>query len=153
MKSDSNVFKRLLRSVPGYRGYAERQSQRRSDTRLRARVALAVTRCERTVEDRIQREMSQSGEASAGLEKCRKAIDTLAERIRYAPLGHSGLTSDRGLTENDLQEIMGHDLELMEAAEDLESRVMNMAEAEIMAAVERMRRTLDERNDFIREFN
>ncbi len=154
MAQSTTIFDRILSLIPGYAGYADRQAQRKSDTRLRTRIAGALLRCETAVQSRLGRELSGiNKDLMMELEHCRRLLNTLADRVRYAPLGTSGITSEKRLSETDLNRILQHDLQLMEVVSELNERIDDLATKDIITVVDRINRMFEERNEFIREFN
>ncbi|MBU0507606.1 hypothetical protein KKH27_02035 [bacterium] len=154
MTPATNILERILQLVPGYSGYADRQAQRRSDTRLRTRIARELLHCEAVIQSRLHTHLDgHDKDLLMELEHCRRMLNTLTARIRYAPLGTSGMTSEKRLAETELNEILRRDMQLLEFAAGLSERIDEMATRDIITVVDRIHHMLEERNEYIREFN
>lgn len=147
------AFDRILKLVPGYAGYATRQARRRSDSRVRARIAVTLRRCEGVIIGRLDRALTDDSTSVMELEHCRKRLNTLTDGIRYAPLGTSGLTAENRLAETELQDILSRDLDLLETVLRLNERISELPTRDILTIVDRICRALEERNEYLLEFN
>jgi len=150
----TTVFDKILKFIPGYAGYADRQSQRRSDTRLRTRIACELGRYEKVVHARLSKQLAgHDKDLIMELEHCRRLLHTFAARVRYATMGTSGITADKRITETELNEVIRRDLQLMETVAGLGERIEDMATKDIITVVDRIEQAFEDRNEYIREFN
>jgi hypothetical protein len=108
-----NLIDKLAGFIPGYRGYAERETRRAQDKRLREHLADQLDRSKRHL-DRVSRELTDAGELEPldGLDGLKRVIGTSADSIRHAQAGGSGLMDDVVVKAEDLDRVHAHDLEL-----------------------------------------
>jgi hypothetical protein len=120
----------LLASIPGYRGYREKEDRRDADRRVRERVAAAFAaqadRVERVGRDVAnQRRLQDIGAVDAFAQSIRHLVD----RIDHATYGYGGLFGDRNVDETALDQLRLFDEALMTDVNDLEGPVAALEQA------------------------
>jgi hypothetical protein len=113
-------LKSIMMKVPGYRGYAERESRRAADKELRVATAAAfasqVTRI-----TRVQEQMITVGDFTRPeqLDRIIGRLQHLADRIRTASYGFSGFFDDDKVDEVVLDRLYAFDLEIANGVEQV----------------------------------
>lgn len=122
-----NVLERLMARLPGFRGFAERELRRDVDRLQREHLSQAVHGVKRR-----SREVA-GAYADAGkiglldrFDRLDRRFDRLAESIRFADYGASGLFSSEKVGASELQQLYEFDLSLLDDLDDLEALVENL---------------------------
>jgi hypothetical protein len=124
------LLARIGSYIPGYTGYAERESRRATDRALREGIAKRLGE----VRAAVDRKLSDAATAMRfdllePLERSKRRIETLADRIRLAPAGYSALFDAATLGTAELDRLHALDLELREHVETLATSVAAGVEA------------------------
>ncbi len=153
MERAKNIFDKIGSLIPGYRGYAEREGRRQCDKILRDNIASMMTICEKSIKAKLTHEIKQKKYDSINIwEECRKQMDTLVSKIKYAPYGESAFSSSSQIKEEELLEIYRKDLKIIEIVTNLEETVKDMSADTILAEIDRINKALDLRNQYIKEY-
>lgn len=147
-----NLFERVLRLIPGFRGYHAQEDRRETDKLLREELAQKLDRLRADL-DRIMRDLSDRNDALDSLgqaDRVRKAIEKLTHRIRHATYGYSGFFDAIKVDEAELDRIYDFDLALLERIESLTNGIKALAQqiqdsAQFVASCSRL---LDESQEF-----
>jgi hypothetical protein len=109
-----NMVESILRHIPGFRGYLEKEYRRESDHLARTWISDRLQAGTRDL-DEYQRKLLDSGQIDALplCERCHSRMDTLAARIRGAVRGYSGFFDFVRVDEQLLDEIYRHDMALV----------------------------------------
>ncbi len=152
MNRERNLLDKILGILPGFTGYTERESRRRDDARIRDRVVSTLRKCEVRVDDRIRLAFrSGNMDQTEALERCRKEIDTLLNRVLYSPVGTSPFMSDKRLSEIEQQQILTSDISLLDGSAMLEEKVNEFYAQDLLSIIQRLSEDADERNIILRE--
>ncbi|MBI2477997.1 MAG: hypothetical protein HYV60_04930 [Planctomycetia bacterium] len=114
------VVESILRKIPGFRGYLEKEYRRESDHLARMWLADRLDACKAGV-GRYQRNLLDARKIDY-LDDCvrvRTRLDTLASRVRGAMRGYSGLFGFVRVDEDLLDQVYDLDLDLVDKAEGL----------------------------------
>lgn len=115
-----NWFESLVRMIPGFHGYLEKQYRRESDALARKWLADRLDRGKKGL-DELMRELVEAGRLP-DLNKCerlRTKIDKLVGRYRSAPAGYSGLFDFVKVREDRLDQVYALDVAMMEGIDKL----------------------------------
>jgi hypothetical protein len=125
--ADLDPFKRLVSKIPGFSGYIDRQKRRDADKLLRDALAEELEDLWNRISG-LQRELINQGEIGFidDLEAAAIQIRTLADRIKRAPRGYSGLFDAVNINEPELEKMYGYDLKMLDTVDDLERAVDNV---------------------------
>lgn len=146
------AIEQLGAMVPGYVGYADRDSLRQTDKAIRMHIYDALVQAEHVIESKLRLSTNESQRVElAQLETSRKEIDTLAARYKYAARGESGYFADFRVTQEELTHVCNIDLEVVEQLTNLQSAVEEGNAAETSKVLEGFARRLDARTRFLRE--
>jgi hypothetical protein len=104
----------VLRYVPGFKGYLEKEYRRDSDALARTHLADRLQAGKRNI-NQYQRTLLESGRLDdlPALERTITAIDTLIHRIQGDVRGYSGFFDFVQIQEDELDRIYQHDLQLI----------------------------------------
>ncbi|MDZ7616987.1 MAG: hypothetical protein U1E05_08285 [Patescibacteria group bacterium] len=157
---DRNFIEDVLRRIPGFRGYLEKEYRRESDDLQRDWLADRLQRAKRAI-DAASRPLADAGRIDAlpQLDRMRGRLDKLIGRIRGAMQGYSGFFDLVRVDEALLERVYEHDLALMEQIEALAVSVEGLPAAgeemagslpEIVGLIDEAERRWDGREDLLR---
>ncbi|MAD79584.1 MAG: hypothetical protein CMJ50_01905 [Planctomycetaceae bacterium] len=109
-----NLVESILRYIPGFKGYLEKEYRRDSDYLARTHLGDQLRKCKSQL-DHYQRALVESA-ALDELPKCerlRTRVDTLESRIRGAVRGYSGFFDFVRVNEAVLDDVYDHDMALL----------------------------------------
>ena len=147
-----NVFDKIGTLIPGYSGYAERDSRKNCDKKLRIFLSERLKKFEDIISEKIVDTINESKlENLEYLETLRKKTSNLSSKIIFAPYGSNAFFSDQKIDSNELDVIYNHDLEISEKIETLflDNAINNNEAVNIISSVEDI---LMSRNNFIKKF-
>lgn len=110
-----NLVESILRHIPGFKGYLEKEYRRDSDHLARTHLGDQLRKCKSKL-DNYQRALVESAQLDE-LPKCerlRTRIDTLESRIRGAVRGYSGFFDFVRVNEALLDEVYDQDMALLD---------------------------------------
>jgi hypothetical protein len=119
-----NWVETVLRYIPGFRGYLEKEYRRESDRLLRGWMADRLRQCKRVM-DRLARDLLEAQQIAIlpQIDRLRGRMDTLLGRIEGAMAGYSGFFDFVRVDEHLLDRIYEHDLALMQQIEALTQKI------------------------------
>lgn len=131
-----NLIDRIAGFIPGYRGYADRESRRTTDKLLRDSVAARLIGIQKCVDDVVLRRVD-AGQLRGldDLDRLKRELGTCADAFRHAPVGGSGLMDDNVVKADDLDRVLQHDLSLEQAVTTLADAFAQAAFADDAAAL------------------
>ncbi len=123
-----NFIETILRHVPGFRGYLEKEYRRESDALARQWLGERLQRSKRSM-DRWTRPLADAGQIDLlpEVDRLRHRLDTLIARIRGAMRGYSGFFDLVRVREELLDRVYEHDVALMEEIDALGEAVEGLA--------------------------
>jgi hypothetical protein len=115
-----NWFESLLRKIPGFRGYLEKEYRRESDELQRKWLADQLQRSKRGLND-YSRALAEAAQVDQlpQIERLRSRLDRLIGRITSAMQGYSGVFDLVRVQEDDLDRLYQHDVGMMQEIESL----------------------------------
>ena len=115
-----NLIETILRYVPGFRGYLEKEYRRESDELARQWLADRLQRSKRAIDD-LARPLADAGQIDAlpQIDRLRGRLDKLIARIRGAMQGYSGFFDLVRVREDLLDRVYEHDIGLMQEVDAL----------------------------------
>ena len=125
-----NILDSIARRVPGFSGYLDREERRESDDKARRWLADRLDACKPGL-DAFTRALTDQGRLDelTACDQLRNKIELLISRLRGAPAGYSGFFSANQIDEDRLDDVLEHDLWLMEHAEETAKAIENLATA------------------------
>jgi hypothetical protein len=154
------LLETILRKIPGFRGYLEKEYRRDSDNLQRRWLADRLQRSKRGLDD-YARTLAEAAQLDT-LPQCdrlRRRLDKLIGRIRSAMEGYSGVFDLVQIDEAVLDQVYAHDVALVTRVETLSTDVEALAgktddaTAQITAllrAADDLEKEWDEREDILR---
>ena len=121
---------RLARVIPGVAAYEDREGLRDTDKRVRVFVADLLANVARVLEP-AQRSLADTGRLDrlSDLDRLGRLLATLADRVRFASYGFSGVFAQQKIREAELYGLHDFDLRLVQEIPDLRRNVQAVAQA------------------------
>ncbi len=120
----------LARRIPGVGRYQDREGLRETDKQVRIYLADLLAGLSRTVED-AERRLTEARalDRLPALDRVARLLNTLADRIRFASYGFTGVFDLHKIRETELAALHRFDLTLVEAVPRLRAPVQAVADA------------------------
>ncbi len=121
---DRGWIETILRYIPGFRGYLEKEYRRESDDLQRDWLADRLQRSKRAI-DEVGRSLADAAQIDLlpQVDRLRGRLDKLIGRIRGAMHGYSGFFDLVQVGEDLLDRVYEHDVALMEQVEALATAI------------------------------
>lgn len=121
------IIETVLRYIPGFRGYLEKEYRRESDDLQRDWLADRLQRSKRAI-DELTRPLADAGQIDLlpQVDRVRGRLDRLIGRIRGAVQGYSGFFDLVEVDEELLDRVYGHDVALMQQVDALAEAVESL---------------------------
>lgn len=147
-----NVFDKIGTLIPGYQGYADRDSRKNCDKKLRVHLSDRLNQFEDSTINKIVDSVNKSNlENLTGLETIRKIANNLSSKIIYAPYGSNSFFSNQKIHAKELDKIYKFDLDISEKIELLfPNEAIN--DKEVINIINSIEDILINRNNFIKKF-
>ena len=133
VKRERGLLEKIMSYIPGYRGYKEKELRRESDRLVRME---AVNRL-KAAKDSLRSSLASplvtqkiSAEDSCKLDTLIYRLDRVTQRIDRAVAGYAGIFDAIKVREDKLNEILEHDLKLIESADEIKEDVEKMVNLE-----------------------
>jgi len=165
VERERGLLEKIMSYIPGYRGYKKKELRRESDRLVRME---AVNRL-RVAKDSLKSSLANpfivqkiSGEDSFKLDTLIYRLDRVTQKIDRAVAGYAGIFDAIKVREDKLDEILKHDLKLIENADEIKKDVEKMvglepgtddwkkALEELIAKVRELDNLVDKRADILR---
>ncbi len=155
MNRDASAFEKVLGLIPGYEGYRNREALRETDALLRRSIADQLAHGRRAL-DQIILERTQAGDLLSldPLGRMQTRMLALAEKIRLAPRGASGMMADHQIKEEQLQKLLRADEALVDHIQIIQQLFKDEATPETLlpaleARLETLRLDFDQRDSLL----
>jgi len=114
-RAAQNALERLMNSVPGFKGYRERDLRRDADRLQREHISARLEDGKKAL-NQVAAALTRGGDLDVinDVETARKRIDRVANRIRYAERGYSGFFDAVKVDETILAKVYAFDMGLVE---------------------------------------
>ena len=114
-RAAQNALERLMNSVPGFKGYRERDLRRDADRLQREHISARLEDGKKAL-NQVAAALTRGGDLDVvdDVETARKRIDKVANRIRYAERGYSGFFDAIKVDETILAKVYAFDMGLVE---------------------------------------
>ncbi len=151
-----NALEKLMRKIPGFEGYKNREQARNADKIQRTFMAKELTRQKGRLSD-IGQEMVSEGNIMlmADLDKAIKLFDKVIDRIEHAEYGYSSLFSSTKIDVEQLDDLYEYDLTMLDEISRIEEAVtalegsMDMEGADLKKKIKDIQKSLKMLNDKI----
>lgn len=123
-KGFSDQVERWLARIPGIRTYRAREHRRETDKRLREHLASLLTQAKAEIK-RIALDLTQKGQLEHldELDRLAAHVQQMADTIRYASYGYSGIFDLEKIREEELDRLYAFDLSLMDDIDEIKAKV------------------------------
>lgn len=123
-RGERNLLERLVARIPGFGGFQERELRRDVDKLQREHLAESVHRVKRRARD-AARAYTDAGQIGVldRFDRLDRRLDRLAESIRFADYGTTGLYAVEKIGEAELGRLYEYDLALLDDLDLLAARV------------------------------
>lgn len=130
-KRTPGLFKALGHLIPGYTGYVRREARRDTDKLLRETIARRLDDVKSPI-DEIIRDRTAGGnlDGLSDLNRLKTYLGRIADTIRYASYGASGLFDLVQVKEQDLEQLYQFDLSIAQDADKIATRVQSLGGVE-----------------------
>lgn len=124
---DMDPFKKIVKNIPGFKGYLERQTRRDSDKLIRETIFKRFRELEARV-SRLQRDFINQGQIGYvdDLERAALKLRTFADKVRTATRGYSGLFDAVNINEEEIARLYEYDAAMLELADEVERAIDNV---------------------------
>lgn len=154
-----NFLDTLAGLIPGYTGYAERETRRSQDKRLRDHVAQELDRSNRFLDSLIGLVLERGDlEGLDQVDSLKRVVGTCADSLRNASYGESGLMDDIVVKTADLERVLQNDHGLHAQAEELSVAISALTSATYLSGLPDVRqmakgleKAIQQREDLLRE--
>jgi hypothetical protein len=125
----SDIIESWLSQIPGLRTYRGREHRRETDKRLREHLASRLHEA-RSLLTGLVRDLQKAGllEPLDELDRVSSQVQQMADTIRYASHGYSGMFAVEKIREEQLEKLYAFDLSLMDDLDSILSTVNKMRE-------------------------
>ena len=113
-KAETGVLETLMRKIPGFSGYLDRERRRDADKLHREFLAKGTTALKAKIQD-VQEELMNKGDMKtmARLDDLNNRLDKVTGRLRHANYGYTGFFVQNEVNEQELNRIYEFDLSLV----------------------------------------
>ena len=124
-----NFFEQLMRILPGYAGYADKEARRETDHQLRLHLAGQLGEA-KSAFDALTRDLTKQ---PGGLElldqtgSITKLLEKVIDRLKFADYGYAGFFDTAKVQEAQLEALYQFDLDLAQSVESLKARAAGLA--------------------------
>ena len=129
VERERGLLEKIMSYIPGYRGYKEKELRRESDRLVRMEAVNKL----RAAKDSLKSSLANpvivqkiSGEDSYRLDTLIYRLDRVGQRIDRAVAGYAGIFDAIKVREDKLDEILEHDLKLIQSADKIKKDVEQM---------------------------
>lgn len=125
--SQRNIVERIASAIPGFAGYLEAETRRDVD-KLQRDFCADKLFAQKTPIKRVLDDLVTAGEIDGigPFDKLMNRIDRVAQRIKNADRGYSGLFATVKVDDDDLMRVYEYDLSLAEAVTEVAHKVAEM---------------------------
>jgi hypothetical protein len=135
-RAAQNALERIANSVPGFRGYREKELRRDADRLQREYVASRLELSKKALNE-MANAATRSGDLAVinDIEAARKRLDRVAARVRYADRGYAGFFDTVKVDEAALGRVYEIDLGLIQGVEAVEAAARAVGTTSVKEAV------------------
>ncbi|MEM0314149.1 MAG: hypothetical protein QW056_00635 [Candidatus Bathyarchaeia archaeon] len=130
-----SLLEKILKYVPGYRGYKEKEIRRETDRLVRIEVVNRLKSAKNTLKTALSDPLYMrrlSEEDAWRLDTLLSRLDRVERRLEHAVAGYSGMFDSVKVREDKLDAVLQHDLGLIEKAEAIKGSVENFVKKQVM---------------------
>jgi len=126
-----NIFEKIGKFIPGYKGYSEREGRRDTDKLLRVEIAKHLDHMKETINDVIRQQIDKKDvESIKHIDRLKRNLDIVANQVRYANYCESGFFDIVQINTSDLDKLYQYDLGIKQEVEQLEFKIKALLNTE-----------------------
>jgi len=127
VKGESDLIKKILSKLPGFRGYVEREDRRNADKLLRESIAERFENLWRRISS-LQKEAISKGEIEKidNLESSAIKLRQFIDRVKTASYGYAGFFDVIKVNTGELNAIYQYDLRMLELEDEISRAIDNI---------------------------
>ncbi len=124
-----NLIESIMRWIPGFSGYLEREYRRDSDSMSRRWLADRLDKAKPSLDELVQT-MTSNGQLDGldGIDRFRSKLDHMVGRFRSAPHGYSGFFDYVRIREEELNDVYVLDASMFQTVDELAAQIETVAE-------------------------
>jgi ribosomal protein L20 len=149
IEEGQSTYEKILKYIPGYRGYKQKEIRRETDRLVRSMVASLVENGRKKL-DRVLGAITKEriDERARRVDRLTKELTMLEEKIRHASHGYAGLFDAIKVREGELDNLVKYDASLAE----LSQKVDETCQSALLAAEQRQFDDLDKALDLVGDY-
>lgn len=130
VKREQHVLERLIKGLPGVRGYANKELRRNADYDVRKMVADELDHC-RAALYAVQEKLLKGGglDFLDDIDAIVSSIQTLSDRVRTASYGYTGLFDPVKVREDELEALHAFDVAMLREVAGMEATIESLRAA------------------------
>jgi hypothetical protein len=130
VRQSQNKVEELVSTIPGYKGYKQKEQRREADKLLRSEVARRYEEQLKRLGE-VQYTLSEEGELAllASVERAANKLQLLIDRLRTARYGYAGLFDALKVDEEVLDKLYDFDYAMLEGVDRVATSIDALAEA------------------------
>ena len=123
-QSEKNFLEKIADAIPGLSGYRDKENRRTTDKRLREYLATRIDTARKKVSE-LKLRLTNEGKLSEldDIGHLESKLTKIADSIRYASYGYSGLFDQLKIREEELDLFYQRDMAFLTVTEELEKSV------------------------------
>ncbi|GIV67701.1 hypothetical protein [Caldilinea sp.] len=151
-KSQMGAVERLLKGLPGVKGYIDKELRRDADKRVRDAIAASLEQSKAALTAAQSALLKSGGLAKmADVNEAIVALQTLADRVKTATYGYAGFFDPVRIKEEQLDALVRFDRSLAQKVGAINEQIAALAQAvkdraDIGPALDRLNQTIAELN-------
>ena len=147
-----NIVESIVRLVPGFRGYHQKEDRRETDKILREHLAAKLDRLRASLNP-IIRGLTDAGDLdlTGRTDIVRKLLEKITYRLRYASYGYAGFFDAIKVDQEDLDRLYEFDAALLDRIQALEHGLAQLGA--MTGEAERFKEMLRPIQDAVSEFD
>jgi len=144
-------FEKLVRMVPGMKGYRDKEAFRDSDRAVRLKVSEKLGEVKKVLDD-LMREMTDGGQLADLdiVDRAARKLQALADRVKYDSYGYSGYFDPVKIREPELEELYRFDLGLFEKVDGISKAAQEVGSMDIKQGIRELENLLDAFEDHLK---
>jgi len=163
IESARNKVEEMVKDIPGYKGYKDKEVRREADKLLRLQVARRFEEQRRRLNN-IQVQLTNAGRLGVlvTLDRALMRLQLLIDRLKTASYGYAGLFDAVKVREAELDALYNYDAALIDHVDKMKALIDSIAAAEkdedvakagnaLLEALEEVNETFSKRQDVILE--
>jgi len=128
-KSETALLEKIMRYIPGFRGYKEKELRREADKLLREKAYKVLEETKDDLKETYRMLVeAQVTEVWDDIDRLIAKFDRISERINHAEYGYAGFFNVVKVNEQDLDRMTEFDLSLLKMVEGIEKSASELKE-------------------------